>query len=63
LVTPSGLASPVAGRLAFLYDVPGGGPSGNNSDSIGIDNVSYVPAPGAIALLGLAGLAGRRRRG
>ena len=26
-------------------------------------SVAYVPAPGAIALLGLAGLAGRRRRG
>ena len=62
-VTLSGLSSPVAGRLAFLYDVPNGGPSGSNSDYIGIDNVSYVPAPGAIALLGLAGLAGRRRRG
>jgi MYXO-CTERM domain-containing protein len=25
-------------------------------------SVAFVPAPGAIALLGLAGLAGRRRR-
>ena len=27
-----------------------------------VDNVSFVPAPGAVALLGLAGLATRRRR-
>ena len=40
------------------------GPLGNNSNFIGIDTVNYtaIPAPGALALLGLAGLAGRRRR-
>ena len=36
----------------------GGPPSG----SVQISNFGYVPAPGAIALLGLAGLVGRRRR-
>ena len=39
----------------FAYDNgQGSGPS---------FSVAYVPAPGAVALLGLAGLAGRRRRG
>lgn len=61
-VTLSGLGSMMSGRLAFLYDVPNGGPAGANSNYIGIDTVAYVPAPGAIALLGLAGFAGRRRR-
>jgi hypothetical protein len=27
-----------------------------------VDNISFVPAPGALALLGLAGLVGTRRR-
>jgi len=31
-------------------------------NGLGVDGVYGVPAPGAIALLGLAGLAGRRRR-
>ena len=33
-----------------------------NAQALGIDNFSLVPAPGAIALLGLAGLVGSRRR-
>jgi MYXO-CTERM domain-containing protein len=35
-----------------------------NSSGFVVDNITYtaVPAPGALALLGLAGLAGRRRR-
>ena len=41
----------------------GGGASGTWSGSITLIGVNEIPAPGAIALLGLAGLAaGRRRR-
>lgn len=42
--TISGLASPTAGRVAFRYFVTNGGPSGANSDFIGIDNFTYTPA-------------------
>ena len=38
------------------------GTSGTWTGSITLIGVNAVPAPGAIALLGLAGLAGRRRR-
>jgi len=38
------------------------GTSGTWSGTVTLHGVSVVPAPGAIALLGLAGLAGRRRR-
>ena len=38
------------------------GTSGNWTGSITLLGVSAVPAPGAIALVGLAGLVGRRRR-
>jgi hypothetical protein len=41
-VTISGLAGPTSGRLAFRYFVTGAGPSGNNSDYIGIDDVVYT---------------------
>jgi len=63
-VTVSGLGGPTSGRFAFHYSVPNGGPNGANSDFIGIDTVQYtaVPAPGAAALLGLAGFAAARRR-
>ncbi len=65
-VTLSGLPSGgVSGRLAFRYFVTSGGPSGANSDYIGIDTVQYtsVPAPAGLAVIGLGGLAaGRRRR-
>lgn len=37
--TVSGLAGPTSGRFAFRYFVTNGGPSGANSDYIGIDNV------------------------
>jgi subtilisin-like proprotein convertase family protein len=54
-VTISGVPTPTTGRLAFRYFVTDGGPSGNNSDYIGIDDVVYTaftgpctgaPAPG-----------------
>ena len=64
-ITLSGLSGPTSGRIAFNYNVPSGGPLGDNSDIIGVDDVSYVavPAPGALALVGLGGLVvGRRRR-
>jgi len=38
------------------------GTSGTWTGTITLIGVNAVPAPGAIALLGLAGLAGRRRR-
>ena len=41
----------------------GSGTSGNWSGTITLHGINAVPAPGALALLGLAGLAGRRRRG
>jgi len=41
-VTISGIPTPIAGRIAFRYFVEDGGPSGNNSDYIGIDDVVYT---------------------
>jgi hypothetical protein len=64
-ITISGLGGPVSGRFAFRYFVEDGGPLGNNSNIIGLDDVEFtsIPAPGALALAGLLGLtAGRRRR-
>ncbi len=51
----SGVPAPTSGRLAFRYFVENGGPSGANSNYIGIDEVVYTaigacsgtPAPGA----------------
>jgi hypothetical protein len=42
-ITVSGLAAPTSGRIAFRYYVPNGGPNGNNSDFIGIDDFVYTP--------------------
>lgn len=42
-ITLSGLPAPTSGRLAFRYFVTSAGPSGTNSDYIGIDNVVYTP--------------------
>lgn len=36
--------------------------SNAGTEAIFVDNIVFVPAPGAVALLGLAGLAGTRRR-
>ncbi len=53
--TVSGLTSPTTGRFAFRYFVTSGGPSGANSDIIGVDAVQYtaaaVPEPATYALL------------
>jgi len=55
------------GRLAFRYFVENGGPSGANSDYIGVDTFSVVggvtPEPASVGLLGVAGaMLARRRR-
>jgi hypothetical protein len=42
-ITVSGLPAPTSGRIAFRYFVTNAGPSGTNSDYIGIDNVVYTP--------------------
>ena len=62
--TLTGLSGPTAGRFAFNYNVPSGGPAGANSDFIGIDDVSYeaVPEPATMTLLGLGALAALKRR-
>ena len=41
-VTVTGVASPTTGRLAFRYFVENGGPTGANSDYIGIDTFQYL---------------------
>jgi len=63
--TITGLGAPTNGRFAFWYNPTNGGPSGSNSDRIGVDEVEYnaAPAPGSMALLALGGLiCGRRKR-
>ncbi len=64
-ITLSGLANPVSGRFAFRYFVEDAGPSGNNSDLVGIDTVSFsvVPEPssGLLLLVGSVYLLRRRR--
>lgn len=64
-VLDAGAASATRISLDFTYvqaDIP---PAGTESGAAWGSNFSgsIVPAPGAIALFGLAGLAGRRRRG
>ncbi|MCU6497638.1 choice-of-anchor J domain-containing protein [Rugamonas sp. A1-17] len=66
-VTLSGLSAPIDGRVAFRYFVPNGGPSGDNSNIIGLDDFSYisaVPEPGSVTMLlaGVGVLAGLQRR-
>lgn len=41
-ITVSGLSGTTSGRFAFRYYVTNGGPSGSNSNYIGIDTVEYV---------------------
>jgi len=47
-VTLSGLAPGASGRFALRYYVTDGGPSGNNSNYIGIDTVEYTSAASLI---------------
>jgi len=66
-VTLSGLSGPVDGRVAFRYFVPNGGPSGDNSNIIGLDDFSYVsavPEPGSVTMMlaGVGVLAALQRR-
>jgi len=61
----TGLGGPTQGRLAFRYFVTNGGPSGANSNYIGIDTVSYtdaVPEPATMVVLGAAALAAAARK-
>lgn len=67
--TVSGLAAPIDGRVAFRYFVTSGGPSGANSNIIGVDAFSYTsvsavpePATWAMAAIGLMGLVTLRRQ-
>jgi hypothetical protein len=58
-----GASVPASGYIAFRYFVTNGGTNGANSNIIGVDTLSIVPGPGALALIPVAGLAiGRRRR-
>ncbi len=64
--TITGLSGPTNGAIAFRYFVTDGGPSGNNSDYIGIDTltITAVPEPATYLLmaLGVGGLLLRRSR-
>ncbi|MCD6065665.1 MAG: hypothetical protein K0S33_491 [Bacteroidetes bacterium] len=42
-ITISGLPAPTSGRVAFRYFVTSAGPTGANSDYIGIDEFAYTP--------------------
>jgi len=62
---PLGLGASTQGRIAFRYFVTDAGALGNNSNYIGIDNVSVepVPEPATLTLVGLGAVAlGLRRR-
>lgn len=68
-VTLSGLAAPIDGRVAFRYFVTSGGPTGANSNILGVDDFSYVsavPEPSSIAMMlagmGIVGVVARRRQ-
>jgi hypothetical protein len=66
--TISGLSGPTSGAIGFRYFVTNGGPSGSNSDYIGIDTVTItaVPEPETYAMMGLGlallGSLARRRK-
>lgn len=53
--TISGLGAPASGRFAFRYFVTNGGPSGSNSDIIGVDNVVYTPVVLPVTLTNFSG--------
>lgn len=44
-ITITGIPTPTLGRIAFRYYVTDGGPLGNNSDYMGIDDVVYTTFP------------------
>lgn len=46
MATLSGIGSPTTGRLAFRYFVTDGGPTGANSDYIGLDTLTVAAPPG-----------------
>lgn len=57
VVTLSGLGGPTSGRIAFRYFVTDGGPSGTNSNYIGIDTLKIttaVPEPSTCLLGAIA---------
>ncbi|MHC4794450.1 MAG: hypothetical protein ACYTDE_09155, partial [Planctomycetota bacterium] len=54
------IAAPFSVQIGNGYN-PGG--NGTWNGTFTLFGVNLVPAPGALALLGMAGLAGRRRRG
>lgn len=64
--TITGLSGPTSGAIAFRYFVLDGGPSGNNSDYIGVDTltITAVPEPATYLLmaLGLGAFVLRRNR-
>jgi hypothetical protein len=41
-LTLSGITGTVNGRFAFRYYIPQGGPDGNNSSLVGVDEVSFI---------------------
>lgn len=49
-ITISGLSGPTQGRLALRYFVTSGGPSGANSNLIGVDEFTYTPNCNALAI-------------
>ena len=44
------------------FEFVGANPTFGSTRSVTVDSIQYVPAPGALALLGAAGLVGTRRR-
>lgn len=51
-----------SGTWTFGWDFTGGGGFGSLFPGLEINDIGSTPAPGALALLGIAGLAGSRRR-
>lgn len=45
VITLTGITAATPGRLAFRYYVTGGGPSGNYSNYIGVDTVTFTQTP------------------
>ncbi len=56
-VTITGLAAPTSGRVGFRYWVTNGGPSGANSNIIGIDRVQWGTPPAAVCANTVSNLA------